>query len=102
MYLELDMKKSVALSLIYNVVGVVLARKNASAILAKSDVFNFGKADVVRLGGVMSDSDRSPTPPSVLPVVSVVVQAGQGPQPVVAEDEEKHIDFEEPLLEPLF
>ena len=47
---QLNMSRSSSISFIYNVLGVVLARKNANALLAKSPVAKFGKSDVVVLG----------------------------------------------------
>jgi hypothetical protein len=57
---QLNMSRSAAVSFIYNVLGVALARKNANALLAKSPVSNFGKSDVVVLGraGVNNNLDR--------------------------------------------
>ena len=54
------MSKSAGVSFIYNVLGVVLARKNANALLAKCPVSKFGKSDVMFLGrdGENNNLDR--------------------------------------------
>ena len=76
---QLNMSPSVSISFIYNVLGVVLARKNANALLAKAPVQKFGKGDVAAFG-CGDKNNMDPVVENAAPFSSVRVRCVQNPR----------------------
>ena len=66
--IQLGVRKSIAASFIYNTLGVVLARENARAILAKSPSQKLDGPDIHNLVGDGVESERADHSPGPMPV----------------------------------
>ena len=55
---QAGLSKSVATSFVYNWLGIILARSNAQAILAKRPIARIGRPEIERLVGDGVDSDH--------------------------------------------
>ena len=65
---QVGLSKSVATSFVYNWLGIVIARENAQAILAKLPIQKVGRSDIVNLVGRDAESPFL-VPENIFPVV---------------------------------